>query len=300
MLNLKRIKPNWVIGIELDEYLVKAVKLNKIGNEFKIEDYIAIDENDLATNLLAVLAQLNISPQTKIALALKDEVVLTKIIELDANLQETEIADYLTFNLKNYTDLEASEIKFDFITWPKTDPSKIKKPILLLMTRAKNVEQKLVPFKNYAHLVKLIDTEAFTLAKLAAYQFGEQVIMVNHFKQHSLLSCLVRNHVVLDHKTEPITKLNNQTITMIAKQFEIFKLAHRLEISQILLSGEIYGESIVDQLNSLTMQTSTPCDFLLPINSFTQNNDDPQFKICSFCQRFTLSYGLALSGFEYA
>lgn len=181
MLRLYR-KPNkGLIGVDISSTSVKLLELSvKSGNRYWVESYALIplpegsvvEKNILnpeaVGDALARAINLTNTQSTNAAFAIPTSMVITKIIEMDADMTDDEREVQIRMDAEQYIPFPLDEASLDFEVLPDrlANPNRVN--VLLVATRLENVEARSEVLELASLTPKIADVESFAIEN--AYQ----------------------------------------------------------------------------------------------------------------------------------
>ena len=181
MLRLYR-KPNkGLIGVDISSTSVKLLELSvKSGNRYWVESYALVplaEGSVVEKNILnpeavgdALERALNLAnTQSKsAALAIPTSMVITKTIEMDADMNDDEREVQIRMDAEQYIPFPLDEASLDFEVLPERLPNPNRVNVLLVATRLENVESRSEVLELAGLTPKIADVESFAIEN--AYQ----------------------------------------------------------------------------------------------------------------------------------
>lgn len=275
-----RKKPATFIGFDINSDQIISVELKRGNGGYCLESY-------------AVHADIAEHENKMVTIALPYSAAITKIIQLDMNLNEEEIEDYLTMNMKKYTGLNAEDISMDFSVLGPAKNSSNKIDVELIAAKQEQVKGKIAFLQQYNIKVKAVDIESFALQRAALLQLPQDdaVTAVINVKQNNLLVGILQNKDMLYVREENVTPgqdINEQ----INAELQMFFAAHSISVDRILMAGEVTGENIL--IDNIPVSIANP---------FINMEIAPQIdraKLNKVAHFLLISCGLALWQADYA
>lgn len=181
MLRLYR-KPNkGLIGVDISSTSVKLLELSvKSGNRYWVESYALVplvEGSVVEKNILnpeavgdALERALHLAnTQSKsAALAIPTSMVITKTIEMDADMNDDEREVQIRMDAEQYIPFPLDEASLDFEVLPERLPNPNRVNVLLVATRLENVESRSEVLELAGLTPKIADVESFAMEN--AYQ----------------------------------------------------------------------------------------------------------------------------------
>ncbi|RLA47811.1 MAG: pilus assembly protein PilM [Gammaproteobacteria bacterium] len=185
-----------VVGIDITSSTVKLLELSKTGSRYKIESYFVkplpqntvVEKNINDVNALAEAIK-KVASQAKVktkdaAVAVAGSAVITKVIEMPADLSEEGMEFQLAVEADQYIPYPLDEVALDFelIGPSENNPDQVE--VLLAACRRETVEARSEALELAGLRPKIVDVEVFAVErafKLIAEQLedlGEQVVAI--------------------------------------------------------------------------------------------------------------------------
>jgi type IV pilus assembly protein PilM len=209
----KKSKP--VLGLDITSSSVKLLELSKSGSRYKVESYMVrplppntvVEKNindveALADTIRKLVAQAK--PRTKdVAVAVPGSSVITKMIEMPAELNEQAMETQIALEADQYIPYPLDEVALDFEVIGPSEINETQVDVLLAACRRENVETRQEALEASGLTPKVVDVEVFAVERafrLIAEQLeemGDQVVAVADIGATMLtLSVLVDNKTV--------------------------------------------------------------------------------------------------------
>lgn len=185
-----------VLGVDITSSTVKVLELSKSGRRYKVESYLVKpltpntvvekninDINALAETIRKVVSQAKAKARDA-AVAVAGSAVITKVIEMPADLSEEAMESQLAVEADQYIPYPLDEVALDFeiIGLSENNPDQV--DVLLAACRRENVDLRAEALSLAGLNPKIVDVEVFAVErafKLIAEQLedmGEQVVAI--------------------------------------------------------------------------------------------------------------------------
>ncbi|WOT05100.1 pilus assembly protein PilM [Shewanella youngdeokensis] len=172
----KRQAPQ-MVGIDIGSHQIKAILLSKTADGYKILSYAsiplkkgALNDHEIRDNeaIVEALKQVKRTLPKSIkyaVVAVSGSSVMTKVIYMDASLNEEEMEAQIEIEADNLIPYSLDEVNIDFETLceNKTDPSKV--DVLLSACRSENVDSRIDALEAVNLEVKVVDVEGYALGR---------------------------------------------------------------------------------------------------------------------------------------
>ena len=175
MLRLYR-KPNkGLIGVDISSTSVKVLELSLKSGRYWVESYAlvplpegsVVEKNILNPEAVAESLERAINlanPQTTAAsLAIPTSMVITKTIEMDADMTDEEREIQIREDAEQYIPFPLDEASIDFEVQPDRLPNPNRVNVLLVATRHENVEARKEVLEMAGLTAKIADVESFAI-----------------------------------------------------------------------------------------------------------------------------------------
>ncbi|MEX2352948.1 MAG: pilus assembly protein PilM [Gammaproteobacteria bacterium] len=174
-----------LLGLDISATAVKLLELTRSGDTYRVESYAVealppnsvVDKNiadiEAVGEAIARAVKKSGSKVKNAAAAVAGSAVITKIIEMPANLNDTEMESQLQLEADQYIPFPLEEVSMDFeILGPvENNPERVN--VMLAASRTENVDNRVGALELGGLAAKVIDIEAFALentVKLIANQ----------------------------------------------------------------------------------------------------------------------------------
>lgn len=166
-----------MVGIDLGSHEVKAVLLSKTADGYKIVSHTAVPIKKGAINdheikdsdaVLEALRKVKraLPKGVKFAsVAVSGSAVMTKVIYMDASLNEEEMEAQIEIEADNLIPYSLDEVSIDFETLSvnSTDPTKV--DVLLSACRTENIDARVDSLYDVGLEAKVVDVEGYALGR---------------------------------------------------------------------------------------------------------------------------------------
>ena len=175
MLRLYRKPSKWLIGVDISSTSVKVLELSVKNNRYWVESYALVplpEGSVVEKNILnpeavgdALERAVNLAnvQSTDVALAVPTSMVITKIIEMDADMNDDEREIQIRDDAEQYIPFPLDEASLDFEVLPDrlANPNRVN--VLLVATRIENVEARAEALELGGLMPKIADVESFAI-----------------------------------------------------------------------------------------------------------------------------------------
>ncbi|GIX30037.1 MAG: hypothetical protein KatS3mg124_0509 [Porticoccaceae bacterium] len=196
VLRLFRAGPRAVVGLDITSSAVKLIELSRSGSGFRVESYGVrplpaqavvekniVDVAAVAEAIRKLVAQ--VKPRSSdVACAVPGSSVITKIVEMPADLSEQALETQIELEADQYIPYPLEEVALDFqVLGPsETNPGQV--DVLIAACRRETVEGRQQAVEEAGLRARIVDVEVFALERafrLVADELGdvaEQVVAV--------------------------------------------------------------------------------------------------------------------------
>ena len=175
MLRLYRKPSKGLIGVDISSTSVKVLELSVKNNRYWVESYALVplpEGSVVEKNILnpeavgdALERAVNLAnvQSTDVALAVPTSMVITKIIEMDADMNDDEREIQIRDDAEQYIPFPLDEASLDFEVLPDrlANPNRVN--VLLVATRIENVEARSEALELGGLTPKIADVESFAI-----------------------------------------------------------------------------------------------------------------------------------------
>ncbi|EKO3627997.1 type IV pilus assembly protein PilM [Vibrio metschnikovii] len=323
-----------VIGVDIGHHSIKAVALKPNGDNYSLHGCteIVITDDIFADNdtlnyqkIVKKLKELKKSLplfSRKVAIALPDTAVISKVLQIDSDLdlREKEFAIYQAFS--HQSPLPMEELSLDFVPLPIQAFAKNRTATYqVYATRREVVASRLSAIQQAGLEATLLDVQLHGLAQIwqqvsQAQQRSNWMLVDVGYTQTTLcidfadkapfykdialgtrwfeLPSLAETMARSDERNQWL--FNRLFVERLTRQLQLFTSVHgQQSLAGIWLSG---GGAMMDGLaETITEQLGLPCERFAPLATFV--NKITQRKRLNDQPKFTTAAGLALRGIAW-
>lgn len=169
--------PNTMLGLDISSTSVKLLELSKSGGKYRVESYgveplpeNAVVEKNIADvdGVSEAIQRLVGRAKTKVkqaAVAVAGSAVITKTIEMAANLSEDEMENLLQVEADQYIPYPLDEVALDFEVLGPSPRNEDQVEVLLAACRRENVEMRQAAVEQAGLKAKVVDIEAHCMQR---------------------------------------------------------------------------------------------------------------------------------------
>lgn len=164
-----------VVGIDISATAIKLLELSRSGSRYRVESYAVeplppnsvVDKNitdiDAVGEAIGRAVKKSGTKTKHAAAAVAGSAVITKLIEMPANLSDSDMESQLQVEADQYIPFPLEEVALDFeVLGPSADnPDRV--DVLLAASRSDNVDVRVGALEIGGLSAKVIDVEAFAL-----------------------------------------------------------------------------------------------------------------------------------------
>ncbi|ENV31712.1 pilus assembly protein PilM [Acinetobacter gerneri] len=177
MLKLYRKQNKGLIGIDISSTSVKLLELSFKNGRYWVESYglcplaegSVVEKNILNLESIAEALEKVINTanpnSSNVALAIPTSMVMTKVIEMDADLSDEEREIQIKMDAEQYIPYPLDEVSLDFevLADQLKNPNKVN--VLLVATRTENVDNRVEVLELAGLKSKVVDVESYALER---------------------------------------------------------------------------------------------------------------------------------------
>jgi len=185
-----------MLGLDISSTSVKLLELSRVGNNYRVESYGVepLPENAVVEKNISdvegvgeAIERLVDRCKTKVkqaAVAVAGSAVITKTIEMSANLSEDEMENQLEVEADQYIPYPLDEVEWDFAVLGVSPRSEEQVEVLLAACRRENVEMRQAALELGGLKAAKVDIEAhcmqraFDLVRLQLGEDKDQVVAI--------------------------------------------------------------------------------------------------------------------------
>jgi len=263
---LKKIlpKPPTLIGLTLDQTVLRLVELQKAGDNYLLCHHsqtplpaIAPAENFSFTHpacvdfLKQTFQKYNIATR-QVAFALPHAALLFKTIELDKNLKELDIAMQVRRHAEQYFNYPLNELMMDFELLGDSKNHADLREVRWMAARRSEVDGPLNALRAAGFIVHLADIDSYALCRVSGYVLKKQLsqrahIGIIYFYSSSLLLVVSSQGRCIYARTEDYINHSHENLDHTVNQALQVFLSHHADISLscILFAGQMLDAEIL-------------------------------------------------------
>ncbi len=261
--NMVQPKRNSIIGIDISSTAVAILALSEkdkvlcvdcYGREFLSPN--ALGTIDAVPNTIKKLLH-QVHPQYKrVAVALPDAVVITKIIQVNAYLNEVEIEEYVYLEASKHIPYPLNEIYFDFTIMGASTKNSSLVDVLIVASRAEQVTS-LVTLVNKAGLdVHIVDVASYAVARAIQHlsvdlpvESRDKTIALIQLNTQGINLFVMQKMELIYFRETPLSAAQLPTAFASLKEYLLIQIKHVLHffcslspehnVTHIVLAGDL-------------------------------------------------------------
>ncbi|MDH3977170.1 MAG: pilus assembly protein PilM [Gammaproteobacteria bacterium] len=173
MLLGPRSKP--LIGLDITTSSIKLLELSQSGKAFRVECFSAeptppnsineksIVDADAVGEAIRRAAKRSGSRAQEAAIAISGDAAITKVIQMPANLNDSELEGQVEIQADQYIPFPMEEVSFDYEVMGQSATDPEMNDVLLVATRTENVDQRRAAVEAAGLKATVVDVEPFAL-----------------------------------------------------------------------------------------------------------------------------------------
>lgn len=185
-----------LLGVDISSTSIKILQLSPSGNTYRVDNYVIrplpanavveknISDIDAVGECIAAAVSI-LKPSIKdAAVAVAGSAVITKIIEMNASLSDSEMENQIVVEADQYIPYPLEEVSIDFERQGLSERSPDMVDVLLAACRRENVDARVAALELGGLVAKVVDIEAYAIERvytLLAEQVGiddEQTVAI--------------------------------------------------------------------------------------------------------------------------
>ena len=173
-------KQETLLGVDISSTSVKVLELSVDGGRFRVEHYAiepvpqnalqekVITDTETVGSVIAHALKRSQSRLTKAAAAVSGSAVITKVIDVDKTLSDSELDMQIRMDAEQYIPYPLSDVNLDFEVVGPSDISPHRKNVLLAASRKENIESRVDSLEIGGLKAKVMDIEAYAIERAAS------------------------------------------------------------------------------------------------------------------------------------
>lgn len=286
MLGLKLKKPKNLLGVDISSTAVKLLELSHVNGRYQIENYVirplpvnAVLEkniNDPAAVGESIRQAVSIlKPATReAAVAVAGSAVITKVIEMNAALNDAEMENQIIVEADQYIPYPLGEVAIDFERMEQTDTESDFVDVLLAACRKENIESRVGALEAGGLIARVVDIEAYAIER--AYELLAEQLQGVDVRTVAIIdigATVTTLHVLLNGKTIYTREQlfgGRQLVEDVQRRFGLSATEAETAIKRHSLPEEYQAEILMPFKEAAAQQASRSLQFFF---SSSQYND---------------------------
>jgi type IV pilus assembly protein PilM len=166
-----------VLGLDISSSSVKLIEISKNGGHYKVESYAVaslptnavveknVTELDGVAEVVRKVVDLSKTKLKTAAIAVAGSAVITKIINMPADLNEDNMENQITLEADQYIPYPLDEVAIDFEVQGEVEGNSEQVEVLLAACRRENVELRVDVLEMADIDAKVVDVEAYAIER---------------------------------------------------------------------------------------------------------------------------------------
>lgn len=182
-------KASTLLGVDISSTSIKILQLSPSGNKYKVDNYVIrplppnsvveknISDIDAVGECIAQAISILKPPVRDAAVAVAGSAVITKTIEMNAALSDSEMENQIVVEADQYIPYPLDEVSIDFERQGLSERSPDMVEVLLAACRRENVDSRVTALELGGLVAKVVDIEAYAIERayeLLATQIGSE------------------------------------------------------------------------------------------------------------------------------
>ncbi|MDC5840067.1 type IV pilus assembly protein PilM [Vibrio europaeus] len=314
-----------VTGIEIGHHSIKAVVLKPNKGTFALVDYqeLPIEAGIFSDNhmsnyqkIVKKLKELRKSlPRfsTKVALAIPDNAVISKVLQIDSGLNDNEIEYAISDAFSHQTPFPIDDLYLDYVPLT-TDGQSSPTHYQVYATKKELVDPRVEVFRSASFQPVVVDLRAHALVHIWQLAARQQVktdwLLIDVGVDHaSLCMDLVDKapfckEIVLatsekradsNHRlslAQSREGFSAELLDKIQRNLQLIVSMHGKSVKGVWLSG--VGAAMPVLANEISTRLAIECELLNPLTLFSTTSQQPSANLLANGHRFTSAAGIAL------
>jgi type IV pilus assembly protein PilM len=171
-------------GVDISSSSIKLIELSKSGNKYKVENYVSrplpenavveknINELEAVGDVIIKMASVLKTKTKDVAVAVAGSAVITKTIEMNASLSDTEMENQIVIEADQYIPYPLDEVAIDFERQGPSAKNEDMVQVLLAACKKENVDLRVAALEFGGFTAKVVDIEAYAMER--AYKLLQQ------------------------------------------------------------------------------------------------------------------------------
>ncbi len=289
MLQFLSRKTRTLLGVDISSSAVKLLEFSLHNGRYRPENYVirqlpvnaVVEKNisDIDAVGEAIRQALSIlKPCTKeAAVAVAGSAVITKIIEMNAAMNDSEMENQIIVEADQYIPYPLSEVAIDFERQEQADPRSDFVDVLLAACRKENVESRVAALQSGGLIARVVDIEAYAMERAYSLLQGQLAGLDPHTVAILDIGATITTlHVLLEGRTIYTREQlfgGRQLVEDVQRRFGLSAIEAETGIRRGALPEEYEQEILAPFKDAVVQQISRSLQFFF---SSSQYNDVDQ------------------------
>ena len=177
MITLFKHKTPPLLGLDISSSSIKLLELSYSHNQYRVESFAVAslptntivekniqDSTVLAQTISRIITESR-TKATKVAIAVPDSSTITKVLQVDAELNEFDIENHIAFEADKYIPYTLEEVNIDFdILGPSSDNSELL-DVLMVSCRSDSIKSYTDTLEEGGLTPQIVDVESYALER---------------------------------------------------------------------------------------------------------------------------------------
>ncbi len=261
-----------IAGLHIGASSLKLLCLKKADEQFYVEHYAtvplpagAVVEKEIKNSRAITDAVKQLVAHTKgkiqqVAIALPDNAVISKIIQMESSLSETQLENLIPFEAEQHLPHPLEEVSLDFQVLGTNNKNQHLVDILLVASHKDKVASRIAAIAAGGMQVKVVDVESYAIERACQLlrwewpeQGNQQTVAVCMFTALGLSLIILQNNNIIfmrseNFGSEQLTKLIQQRYNLSFQEAEQAKINNNLPENYINEVLEPFREGVISQI----------------------------------------------------
>ena len=177
MFGLFGKKKETLLGVDISSSSVKLLELSKSGDKFRVESYAVeplpansvveknINDAEVVGDIVKKVVGKSRTGVRLASVAVAGSAVITKTIQMNANLNDQELEDQISVEADQYIPYPLDEVAIDFEVLGESETNSEQVDVLLAACRKENVELREDALEIGGLTTRIVDVEAYAIER---------------------------------------------------------------------------------------------------------------------------------------
>ncbi len=275
-----------LLGVDISSSSVKIVKLSSSGGRYKLDNYVirplpaksVVEKNISDINAVgeAIAGAVSVmKPSTReAAVAVAGSAVITKTIEMNAALSDTELENQIIVEADQYIPYPLDEVAIDFERQALSERSEDLVEVLLAACRKENVDSRVTALEMGGLETRVVDIEAYAIER--AFSLLNEQIEAEENQTTAIIdigSTMTTLNVMMDGRTIYTREQmfgGNQLVDDVIRRFGLTAAEAEVAIKRGGLPEEFEVELLLPFKDSVVQQISQTLQFFFSSSHYNE------------------------------